>query len=103
MHTYIHIQMGQSCLQYACMMGHLEVVKYLCDRGGKELVMRTTPVVCTCMYVHMYVCGCVFLVKRTTPVVCICMYVCVNICECVDVDLWPCVRHRWHVCVCVCM
>jgi hypothetical protein len=48
--------------------GHLEVVKYLHEAGGKELLMLTdyvsAPVVCAT------VCVCV----------CVCVYVCVCVC-----------------------
>jgi hypothetical protein len=30
-----------SCLYRASREGHLEVVKYLCEQGGKELLMLT--------------------------------------------------------------
>ena len=33
------VQYGGSCLDIACGGGHIEVVKYLVDVGGKELVM----------------------------------------------------------------
>jgi hypothetical protein len=32
-------QDGESCLYKACRQGHLEVVKYLYEQGGKELLM----------------------------------------------------------------
>jgi hypothetical protein len=47
-HIFIHIQDGASCLHTACQWGHLEVVKYLCERGGEELLMLTDKVSVTC-------------------------------------------------------
>jgi hypothetical protein len=35
------VQVAASCLFTACREGHLEVVKYLCEQGGKELLMAT--------------------------------------------------------------
>ncbi len=35
----MHVQDGWSCLHSACQEGHLEVAQYLCERGGKELLM----------------------------------------------------------------
>ena len=32
-------QVGHTCLMSACKGGHLDVVKYVCEIGGKELVM----------------------------------------------------------------
>jgi hypothetical protein len=33
------LQRGGTCLMYASSQGHMEVVKYLCEVGGKELLM----------------------------------------------------------------
>jgi hypothetical protein len=43
-----------TCLHVACGAGHLDVVKYLCERGGNELLMklryvRTVMVLYVCM------------------------------------------------------
>ena len=35
------VQDGESCFHSACQEGHLEVAQYLCERGGKELLMLT--------------------------------------------------------------
>ncbi len=35
------VQNGASCLYLASSKGHLEVVKFLCEQGGKELLMLT--------------------------------------------------------------
>ncbi len=78
------MQDGQSCLIWASKGGHLDVVKYLYERGRKELLMKMDKVswdvasdvalgmcvcvvcnirvpvhvcnfhVCTCIYVYMY-------------------------------------------------
>ncbi len=42
--TLAHVQNGASCLCIACQEAHLEVVKYLCEQGGKELLMLTSKV-----------------------------------------------------------
>ena len=38
------VQNGASCLYMASQYGHLEVVKYLHEVGGKELLMLTKDV-----------------------------------------------------------
>jgi hypothetical protein len=38
------LQDGRSCLDRACQGGHFDVVKYLCEVGGRELVMATASV-----------------------------------------------------------
>ena len=40
------MQGGRTCLMSACEGGHLDVVKYVCEIGGKELVMATDEVSC---------------------------------------------------------
>jgi hypothetical protein len=55
------VQTGASCLCTASDKGHLEVVKYLCEQGGKELLMLTNKAsafrlmdLCFCMiYTYM--------------------------------------------------
>jgi hypothetical protein len=42
--TLAYVQNGASCLFLACQEGHLEVVKYLYEQGGKELLMLTINV-----------------------------------------------------------
>ncbi len=37
-------QRAGTCLMLACARGHLDVVKYVCEVGGKELVMATDTV-----------------------------------------------------------
>jgi hypothetical protein len=37
----MHVQDGWSCLHSGCKGGHLELAQYLCERGGKELLMLT--------------------------------------------------------------
>jgi hypothetical protein len=41
---HVHVQSRVSCICTACYNGHLEVVKYLCEQGGKELLMLTDKV-----------------------------------------------------------
>jgi hypothetical protein len=55
----VNEQDGESCLIWACGGGHWDIAKYLCELGGKELVMLQSKVrMCailagaTCMYVH---------------------------------------------------
>jgi hypothetical protein len=38
------IQEGSSCLHIASTRGHLELVKYLCERGGEVLLMLKNEV-----------------------------------------------------------
>ena len=40
----VRVQNNASCLYIACQEGHLDVVKYLCERGGEKLLMLTTMV-----------------------------------------------------------
>ncbi len=40
------LQDGLTCLMKACEGGHLDVVKYVCEIGGKELVMAKRKVSC---------------------------------------------------------
>jgi hypothetical protein len=49
-------QRGESCLYAACEMGHLEVVKFLCERGGEALLMLTRIVsVCVdCFFILLF-------------------------------------------------
>ena len=42
--TLACVQYGMSCLFLPCHEGRLEVVKYLCNQGGKELLMLTDNV-----------------------------------------------------------
>ncbi len=46
-----------SCLHYASLNGHLDVVKYLCDKGGKVLWMKSDKVHAE----HMMFVFCVFV------------------------------------------
>jgi hypothetical protein len=41
----------QLCLHSAAGGGHIEVVKYLCEVGGKELIMHINKVRCDAMCV----------------------------------------------------
>jgi hypothetical protein len=43
-YTYTHGQSGQTSLHKACEMGCFEVVKYLCEQGGKKLLHITDKV-----------------------------------------------------------
>ena len=50
-------QYGRTCLHAACERGPLEVVQYLHDVGGKELLVSTdnvsvTACVCVCVCIH---------------------------------------------------
>ncbi len=45
------LQYGETCLMLASKGGHMEIVRYLYDVGGKELLMMTDEV-----SVNMYVC-----------------------------------------------
>jgi hypothetical protein len=54
----VRVQNGWSCLYIACYNAHLEAVKYLCEVGGKELLMLKdnvsacgVRVVCACVFV----------------------------------------------------
>jgi hypothetical protein len=57
----VRVQNATSCLYMASGQGHLEVVKYLCEQGGKELLMLTNKAsafrlmdLCFCMiYTYM--------------------------------------------------
>jgi hypothetical protein len=40
----MNVQNATSCLFVASSSGHLEVVKYLCERGGKKLLMLSAIV-----------------------------------------------------------
>ncbi len=60
------LQRGSTCLMSACEGGHLDVVKYVCEVGGKELVMAKrrvsgtvkasvnlqTHFMCLCVYAY---------------------------------------------------
>ena len=47
-----HVQYhSETCLHRAAGGGHIEVVKYLCEVGGKELIMRLDQVRCDAMCV----------------------------------------------------
>ncbi len=48
------LQIGWTCLMSASEGGHLEVVKYLYDLGGKELLMMRSDV---SMWMHVWTCG----------------------------------------------
>ena len=53
-------QIGHTCLHTACKNGHVDVAKYLCERGGERLLMLTMNVshcllACTCFF-EAYVC-----------------------------------------------
>jgi hypothetical protein len=47
------LQRGETCLISASKGGHIEVVKYLCEVGGKELVMMTDMVSAECLFAHV--------------------------------------------------
>ncbi len=66
-------QDGSSCLMVASDGGHLEVVKHLCEHGGKELLMHAAEVRClshlaclllfermqvSCVLIHIHCDGC---------------------------------------------
>jgi hypothetical protein len=71
-------QNGSSCLDSACIEGHMDVVKYLCERGGQELLMfqdmvsdwacccKTSTNACrhlrTCVHVFKRICQAVWCV-----------------------------------------
>ncbi len=38
------LQYGRTCVHSACRGGNVEVVKYLLERGGEEMLMRTDTV-----------------------------------------------------------
>ncbi len=47
-----HVQNdGETCLHRAAKWGHIEVVKYLCEVGGKDLIMQLDQVRCDAMCV----------------------------------------------------
>ncbi len=38
------LQFGRNCLMWACEGGHFEILEYLCEVGGRELLMATDGV-----------------------------------------------------------
>ena len=51
----VDLQEGASCLFVASEKGHLDIVKYLCKKGGKQLLMLSKIVGFTHVYL-LYVC-----------------------------------------------
>ena len=48
------LQNGVSCLHWACEGGYLDVVKYVCHRGGQKLLMLENDVsVGVCAWLHL--------------------------------------------------
>ncbi len=74
------VQDGISCLHTASWGGHLEVVKYLCEQGGKELLMLTDKVsglwdVCAGICSDVWLCAtCGFACVCTCSFIVGCMY-----------------------------
>ena len=60
--TLACVQYGMSCLFLPCHEGRLEVVKYLCNQGGKELLMLTDYVSDFIMDVCAHVCACMCMI-----------------------------------------
>jgi len=93
MHTHIYtyicvcvcvcVQQGLSCLLMAAQQGHLEVVKYLCENGGDELLVWRDQV-SMCMYVFhcVYVFECVYVSVYVHP----CAYG--KRCGCLSCIIW---------------
>ncbi len=40
----VGVQDGSSCLHIACRRRDIEIIRYLCDQGGEELLMQTEGV-----------------------------------------------------------
>ena len=53
----VDVQNGASCLLAASQDGHLEVVKYLCERGGERLLMLTNQVSFLRVGIEMQACA----------------------------------------------
>jgi hypothetical protein len=47
------MQLGLSCVHLACERGNLDVVKFLSERGEKELIFLQTNSVSLCMFVRI--------------------------------------------------
>ena len=81
--TLLSVQAGRSCLHKACKAGSLEVVKYLCERGGEKLLMLTSNVRSSCLF-----CVCVRVCLSLCEYECVCECVCVCVCVIIGICTW---------------
>ena len=85
-----------TCLHVACGAGHLDVVKYLCERGGEELLMQIRYVRAV-MSVFVCVCVCLCLCCVVSSFAGGCEYDCAGIClhthaDTVSACMYPCLH-----------